>query len=600
MCSATSSSITPASTSTAAYSTNPQIKHQNKERRILRPSLALSVYFRNEALGMKEYEILSRATAFLVAVDPPTPNENPNSGDRNNKNASNLYQHMIDNEARVKSKLHKQDYAYEPAGGPTRNAQDLNWLEFCPGHFRPLVHVMASSHVLSPWLWKKYYSQPWLEVLQQDQVQYSMDVIQTTTTQHPYSPSSSHTILASFPLQPFPIHHPSGLDIAITHLKEEEKTLPKLKELRVPIHHLMVDPTWTGGTKTNTHTDILTIFQPGQEFIFDGYHVQEEYTNTAYLGGVGIGGEEGESTTTETTHPPQDIEEEQDKRIFVPFTTRGTLIYTSSTRFLAKTQDILPEGLCGGPVFHSMSSHTDSTTSQQQQQEDEDKYVYGMIEGIVHKNHTDSRIAGAAAFIPSFTIREFINYAEQKMLQQILPKHLYDSVVDIKNGKGLTHSEQQQPLFTSSSRMQEGKEDDDDDDDTTSISSSIHTSTSKRIRSKSSSSSSSISTTLDETYNDLIQQMKQKLTPEQVEAVVATIERERQEVIDILQREGGDVDNVIEKVRRKTREQQVKILKELRTAAAGETLVDDAEYEEMDRKESPSQVLLEKERRKKK
>jgi hypothetical protein len=38
-------------------------------------SLALSVHFRHPSLGMKDYEILSRATAFLLRVDPPEPND---------------------------------------------------------------------------------------------------------------------------------------------------------------------------------------------------------------------------------------------------------------------------------------------------------------------------------------------------------------------------------------------------------------------------------------------------------------------------------------------------------------------------------------------
>ena len=48
-------------------------------------SLALSVHFRHPSLGMKDYEILSRATAFLLRVDPPEPNEEEEEGGRTTK-----------------------------------------------------------------------------------------------------------------------------------------------------------------------------------------------------------------------------------------------------------------------------------------------------------------------------------------------------------------------------------------------------------------------------------------------------------------------------------------------------------------------------------
>ena len=464
-------------------------------------SLALSVHFRHDALGMKDYEILSRATAFLLAVDPPDPAKDSTPG--GGGGSSSTYKHLLQSEQQKRALLHRQNYAYEPAGGPTRPAEQLKWLEFCPTKFRPMVHVIASSHVVSPWLWKKYYSQPWLDLVQQEHVQYSIQVLEHYPNQK----------LASFPLHPCPIHHPSGLDLALMHLKDEDNALQQLKDLGVQIHHL-VDPT----TET---------FEPGQGVSFDGYHVASEYDD-AYLSGGGIMDTPDTSTNTST--------QGEDTRVFVPFTATGKLIYASPTRFLATTDQTLPEGLCGGPVFNQDNTH-----------------VCGVIEGIVPKDHTDPRIAGAAAFIPSFTVYEFIDYAEKIMLQRILPKALFDAVVDIKSGQGLNPSSSKQTITLN-----------EDEDDETTIPQNVSSFTNKPT----------ISTTLDEMYNEFVHTMKKTLSPEQVEAVLATIERERQEVMDIIQREGGDLDSVIEKVRFRTREQQAKILRDLATS--------DAEYKDME------------------
>lgn len=114
-------------------------------------SLALSVHFKQPEFGMKDYEILSRASTFLLAVDPK---EAP---------SESKYAWLEENIKEREKLAHKQNYAYEPAGGPRREAKDLGWLEFCPKNFRPVVHCVASSHVIAPWRWRNYYStQEWL------------------------------------------------------------------------------------------------------------------------------------------------------------------------------------------------------------------------------------------------------------------------------------------------------------------------------------------------------------------------------------------------------------------------------------------------------
>ena len=211
-------------------------------------SLALNVHFKNPELGMKDYEILSRATAFLLNVDPP---------ENIPKTKSSAYDHLEASRQKREMIELKQDYTENPAGGPPRLAKDLGWLEFCPGSYRPLVHVVASSHVLSPWLWKNYYPQPWLEHVTQEHVTYSIEVYE----QESESPGSKES-LAKFALNPFPIHHPDGKDLAILHFKQEESTLKQLRSL---------------GVQSLDLTKVDRPFEMNDQVSFEGFEIAESH-----------------------------------------------------------------------------------------------------------------------------------------------------------------------------------------------------------------------------------------------------------------------------------------------------------------------------------
>ena len=127
-------------------------------------TLALSVHFRNPKFGMKNYEILSRASAFLLAVDPIDSSET----EHNFSIGKDAYKHLELYEEAQRKKNLERSYAHEPAGGPIRHSSELGWLEFCPKDNRPVVHVIASSHVLAPWLWREYYPQDWIGQVEQE------------------------------------------------------------------------------------------------------------------------------------------------------------------------------------------------------------------------------------------------------------------------------------------------------------------------------------------------------------------------------------------------------------------------------------------------
>jgi hypothetical protein len=144
-----------------AFSSNSSNTHHPKTKKRSIKSLALSVYFKQPDFGMKDYEILSRASAFLLAVDPPPPGYN---------NKDDPYAHLEANERERQLKMYKQHHRYSPAGHPGdgRELDELGWLEYAPREVRPTVHCVCSSHVLAPFLWNQYYPQDWLTKVRQE------------------------------------------------------------------------------------------------------------------------------------------------------------------------------------------------------------------------------------------------------------------------------------------------------------------------------------------------------------------------------------------------------------------------------------------------
>ena len=110
---------------------------------------------------------------------------------------------------------------------------------------------------------------------------------------------------------------------------------------------------------------------------------------------------------------------EEDTRVTEPYEEVGTLSFHTNDRFFATTSKPLPEGLCGAPAL------------------DTDGELCGVVEGIVPVDHENQNIAGSAAFLPSFVLASFIDYAERYMLEQMMPKDVFQSVVKAKETNSL-------------------------------------------------------------------------------------------------------------------------------------------------------------------
>jgi gas vesicle protein len=285
------------------------------------------------------------------------------------------------------------------------------------------------------------------------------------------------------------------------------------------------------------------VFEPGEKVYFHGFEVYES------------------NKVDDETLSSNDSKNQEDDRIFHPYFASGTQSFGSPDRFLAKTPSPLPEGLCGGPVL---------TTQHDNKQP---LFIRGVVEGIVPPNHENAELAGAASYLPSYRVREFIDFAERIMLEQIVDEDVFQRVIDIKERKlasrGTVYGEDQ---------MNGGSNKDGEDDEITDP---------NILTNIEGLSEDDDTPNIDKAYQEIVSSLRQHHTPEEVDAILATVEREKKEVIEILEKDGGDMDDAIAKVRQRTYEERDRVLKELQEQmqnGSDESKVIDAEVVTKDEK----------------
>jgi hypothetical protein len=184
----------------------------------------------------------------------------------------------------------------------------------------------------------------------------------------------------------------------------------------------------------------------------------------------------------------------EDNRVFFTYKDTGVLSFHTEDRLFATTAKPLPQGLCGAPVT------------------DTDGDLCGTVEGVVPLDHENKNFAGAAAFIPSFVMKAFIDFVERSMVEQMVPVELFNMIKSAKKSNALAGG----------------------------------------IFRKDKSGRFTAPTSWDVEYDNLINKLKENYSKEEYEKIMDVIDNQSEEAIKIFDTEGGDLDSIIEKVRCKT------------------------------------------------
>lgn len=196
----------------------------------------------------------------------------------------------------------------------------------------------------------------------------------------------------------------------------------------------------------------------------------------------------------------------EDTRVFVPHVEKGELAFAAPDRFFATTTDLLAEGLCGGPVI------------------DSDGDVCGIIEGIVPPTDKDKTAAGCAVFIPSPILKVFVDSVEYYLAEKMMPDSLFQKVKSTKKTNILAGG-----LTTLDKTGEWTKE-----------------------------------VNWIEGYEMVMKELRKQYNEKEINAIMETVEQEREEALKIFNTEGGDMDEILQRVRQNTRIKHEAMMQKLR------------------------------------
>lgn len=311
--------------------------------------------------------------------------------------------------------------------------------------------------------WPNYYSQDWLKDVTAEHCAYALEVYE------------GEKALAKVALNREVFHHPEGRDIALIHLQDDEaSSLKLLSDL---------------GVEALTLRDPERLYEKGEELLFSGFTVSEP-----------------NATDQATFTSKNEIESvDEDTRVLIPYEAKGNLAFHVPDRFFATTREPLPEGLCGAPVLDNKSA------------------ACGMVEGIIPVTHKNEKLAGTAAFVPSFMIQAFVDYVERGLLEQIMPADLFKMVVTAKE-----------------TGVVGGPADPDTEDSKTDVES------------------------IEKAYDKVLNSLRERYTPEQFKEIQKVIDFQADEVARIMDEEGGDLNEAVNRVQQKTLEVREMVMDQYR------------------------------------
>lgn len=376
-------------------------------------ALSISSWFCVPEQGMKEFEMLCRASAFLV----------PSRFGGEGPGATH----------RFPSGMAKPiPKGYEGAGKLMHNT------------FLPRFHVLTASHVVSPWRWPKYYPDDWLRFVNEKHCHYTLEL-------------RDENGLFMTQSECFPVtYHHRHRDMAVLHLEDEIEAIKTFKNMDVQFPELLLPPIHKSKRSNTQHSETLYHFlrQTGDYSLSStaSNGSNESHTNTT-------GGTRLEFVGHEVSEGSADgMELAGGQKNCIPRTTWGDIHARTQAQLFCKTAKTLTEGMCGGPVLAHVTSPmstpvcissnldvaaNESSATAKAEADDpvnipmrkikpkrsavsvlslNDKtgkaavagiYVAGMTEGIVPLTYHDKSMRGLAVFVEAPLIDEFLQDIEQ-------------------------------------------------------------------------------------------------------------------------------------------------------------------------------------------
>ena len=357
-------------------------------------ALSVSSWFCVPEQGMTDFEVLSRASAFLV--------ESRFHG--KGKGARHRFpKGQLENSEGVDiEKLTKEQ------------KDTLNSVQ----SFVPKYHIVTASHVVAPWLWPKYYPDEWLQHVNHQHTHYTVELR-----------DEQGVFITQSECVPVSYHH-STRDLSVLHFEDEERHIEDLMSMNFYVPSLLLPPTAdtevdissaevtsSGSGEESTPTEDLYSHIRSDKHGGKLHFVGHDVTDVTDIGGMGgtLAG----------------MRAQGDNRRPIPQHTLGKLHGRTNAQVFCTTNTPLTDGMCGGPVLWDASPRTvrseknersdkpteiDSTDNSSISSIDgksDDHVIVGMVEGIVPLDYHDKAMRGLAVFVESKHIHEFLEAIEQ-------------------------------------------------------------------------------------------------------------------------------------------------------------------------------------------
>lgn len=233
----------------------------------------------------------------------------------------------------------------------------------------PKVHLLTASHVVAPWKWPKYYPEEWLQHVCEKHTTYTAEV------RH-----SDGVFATQSDLKPVSYHHPTR-DLAVLHFENELEVLELMDSVGV---------------------DILSFTPNSSQLLKEGDILE--------FHGHQIAG--GDITADSTT--------EDDVRKSMPRTSSGIVQGRTQHQIFAKTNPVLSQGMCGGPVIV--------------RDDRRDPLCVGLVEGIVPREHPTASLQELAVFVESAEMQSFLDDIETGKVQPLIGGHSISIVSQDQEG----------------------------------------------------------------------------------------------------------------------------------------------------------------------